>query len=168
MWLCYDHFSPVSKVLNLYDNIVINFAKEDKMYMFAKRCSKGDQWILRQTYAASLAFTSLVVTELSWKEMRRFAWGVIAPLLMVIFLNNVAVLRTLYIDALIVITKGRPLWSPIFSAINRSSFHRCGFETSSCHMCDKSSSACEWSGGFARGSPVFAPPNDWLGSKWMK
>ena len=35
-------------------------------------------------------------------------------------------------------------------------------------MWDKPSSACWWSGGVSRGSPVFAPPYDWLGSKWMK
>ena len=48
----------------------------------------------------------------------------------------------------------------IFSALNRLSSHRCGFEPSSDHTWDKSSSACGWPGGFSRGSPVFAPPND--------
>ena len=43
----------------------------------------------------------------------------------------------------------RPL---TFSDLNRSSSHRCGFEPSSG---DKPSSACGWSGGFSRGSPVF-------------
>ena len=53
----------------------------------------------------------------------------------------------------------------IFSgALNRSSSHRCEFEplASSGHMWDKPSSACGWSGGFSRGSPVFAPHYDWL------
>ena len=54
----------------------------------------------------------------------------------------------------------RPL---IFSALNRSSSHRCGFEPSSGHMWDKPCSACGWSSCFSRGSPVFAPPtqNEW-------
>ena len=39
------------------------------------------------------------------------------------------------------------LRSLIFSALDRSSSHRCG-------------SACEWSGGFSRGSPVITPPYD--------
>ena len=56
----------------------------------------------------------------------------------------------------------------IFSALNRSSSNRCGFEPSSGHMSDKPSSACGWSGGFSQGSQVFAPPNDWQGSKWVK
>ena len=43
-----------------------------------------------------------------------------------------------------------------FSDLNRSSSHRCEFEPSSGHMRDKPSSACRWSGGFSRGSPVFA------------
>ena len=47
----------------------------------------------------------------------------------------------------------RPL---TFSDLNRSSSRRCGFEPSSDHMCDKPSSACGWSGGFSRGSPVIA------------
>ena len=51
------------------------------------------------------------------------------------------------------------LRSLIFSALDRSSSPRCGFEPSS---------ACEWSGGFSRGSPVITPPYDWLGSKWVK
>ena len=33
---------------------------------------------------------------------------------------------------------------------------------------DKPGSACRWSSGFSRGSPVFVPPNDWLVSKWVK
>ena len=33
-------------------------------------------------------------------------------------------------------------------------------------MWNKPISACGWSGDFSRGYPVFAPPNDWLGSKW--
>ena len=48
----------------------------------------------------------------------------------------------------------------IFSALNRSSSHRCGLEPSSGHMWDKPSSACRWSGGFSRGSTVFDPPYD--------
>ena len=36
----------------------------------------------------------------------------------------------------------------IFSALNRSSSHRCGFESISGHMFDKPSSACGWSGDF--------------------
>ena len=59
----------------------------------------------------------------------------------------------------------RPL---ICSALNRSSSHRCGFELSSGHMWDEPSSACGWSGGFIRGSPVFAPPTDLFGSKQAK
>ena len=43
---------------------------------------------------------------------------------------------------------------PIFSALNHSSSHLCTFDT-----CE-TSQACGWSGGFSRGSPVFAPPND--------
>ena len=35
-------------------------------------------------------------------------------------------------------------------------------------MWDKPSSACGWEGGFSRGSPIFDPPYDWLGSKWVK
>ena len=58
--------------------------------------------------------------------------------------------------------------SLIFSTLNRSSSHCCGFESSSGHMWDKPSSACGWSGGFSWGSPVFAPSYDWLGSKWVK
>ena len=52
----------------------------------------------------------------------------------------------------------------MFSALTRSSSHRCGFKPCSGHMRDKPSSACGWSGGFSQGSPVFAPPNDltWL------
>ena len=56
----------------------------------------------------------------------------------------------------------------IFSALNRSSSHLCGFQPSSGHMWNKISSACGWSGVFSPGSPVFAPPYDWLGSKWLK
>ena len=48
----------------------------------------------------------------------------------------------------------------IFSALNHSSSHRCGFEPSSCDMLDKPKSACLWSGGFSWVSPVFAPPYD--------
>ena len=61
-------------------------------------------------------------------------------------------------------------WLPllIISALNRSSFHRCGIEPSSGHMWDKPKSACRWSGGFSWGSPVFAPLTDWLSSKWVK
>ena len=44
----------------------------------------------------------------------------------------------------------------LFSDLNRSSSHRCGFEPSSGHMWDKPSSDCGWSGGFSRGSPIFA------------
>ena len=36
----------------------------------------------------------------------------------------------------------------IFSAVNRSSSHRCGFEPTPDHMWEKPSSACGWSGGF--------------------
>ena len=46
----------------------------------------------------------------------------------------------------------------IFSTLNHLSSHRCGFEPSPGHMRDKPSSACWWSGGFSRASPVFAPP----------
>ena len=56
----------------------------------------------------------------------------------------------------------RPL---IFSALNHSSSQPCGFEPSSGHMWDKPSSACGWSGVFSQGSPIFAPPYDWLGLK---
>ena len=59
-------------------------------------------------------------------------------------------------------TKAAPVaeWlrSLIFSALNRSSSHRFGVEPSSGYMCDKPSSACDWSVGFSRGSPVFAKP----------
>ena len=44
----------------------------------------------------------------------------------------------------------------VIDALNLSSSHRRGFEPSSGHMWDKPSSACRWSGGFSRGSPVFA------------
>ena len=44
-----------------------------------------------------------------------------------------------------------------FSVLNRPSSHRCGFEPSSG---DKPSSACGWSDGFSRGSPV--SPTLWL------
>ena len=40
----------------------------------------------------------------------------------------------------------------------------CGFG----HMWGKPSSACGWPGGFSLGSPIFVPPYDWLGSKWVK
>ena len=50
------------------------------------------------------------------------------------------------------------------SALNRVSSHHCGFEPSSGHMSDKPSYACGWSGGISQGSPVYAPPNDWLSS----
>ena len=68
------------------------------------------------------------------------------------------------------VTVHRPLWLKplIFRALNRSSSHHYGFEPSSGHMWDKLSSACRWSGGFSWGSPVFAPPTDWLGSQWVK
>ena len=39
----------------------------------------------------------------------------------------------------------------ILSVLNRSLSHRCGFKPSSNHMCDKSSSACGWSGVFFSG-----------------
>ena len=52
--------------------------------------------------------------------------------------------------------RGRVIKADTFSDLNRSSSHRCGFEPSSGHMWDKPSSACGWSGGFSRGSPVFA------------
>ena len=48
----------------------------------------------------------------------------------------------------------------ICSALNSTQSHRCVFELSSCHMSDKPSSACGWSGGFPLGPPVFSPPND--------
>ena len=52
----------------------------------------------------------------------------------------------------------------IFSALNRLSSHRCGFEPSSGHTWDKSSSACGWSGGFFSGDLPFLPhPTIWLG-----
>ena len=44
----------------------------------------------------------------------------------------------------------------IFSAVNHSS-HRCGFEPSLCHMWDKPSSACGWSGVFFSGISCFHP-----------
>ena len=43
-----------------------------------------------------------------------------------------------------------------FSTQKCSSSHCCGLEPSS---------VCGWSGSFSRGSPVFIPPCDWLGSK---
>ena len=55
----------------------------------------------------------------------------------------------------------------IFITLNRSTSHHFGFEPHPDHMWDKPSSACGWLGGFSR-SPVFAPPCDWLGSKWVK
>ena len=61
---------------------------------------------------------------------------------------------------------GRPPWSLIFSALNRSSTRRCGFESRSGHRLDKPNSACGWSGGYSRWSPVFAPSYNWIGSKW--
>ena len=39
---------------------------------------------------------------------------------------------------------GRPPWLLIFSALNRLSSRRCGFESRSCHMWDKPSSPCGW------------------------
>ena len=60
------------------------------------------------------------------------------------------------------------LRSQIFSALNRSSSHHCRFKPSLGHMWDKPSSACWWSGGFSRESPIFAPTYDWLDSKWVK
>ena len=64
----------------------------------------------------------------------------------------------------------------IFSALNRLSSHQCGFEPTSGHMWDKPNSACGWTGGCSRGSPVFAPPSDWcaqnewynLTGRWTK
>ena len=44
----------------------------------------------------------------------------------------------------------------IFSALNRSSSHRCEFEPSSGNMWDNLSSVCGWSGCLSRGSPVLA------------
>ena len=44
----------------------------------------------------------------------------------------------------------RPL---IFSALNRSSSHCCGFERCSCHMWDTPSSACRWQVVFLRDLP---------------
>ena len=44
----------------------------------------------------------------------------------------------------------------IFSALNFSSFHHCGFEPSSGHMGDKPSSVCRWSGGLLGDLP-FSP-----------
>ena len=44
----------------------------------------------------------------------------------------------------------------IFSALNRSSSHRCGFESSSGHTSDKPMSTCGWSGGFLGDLP-FSP-----------
>ena len=48
------------------------------------------------------------------------------------------------------------LWPLNFSALNRSSSHRCGFEPSSGHMWDKPSFACRWSCEFSRDLP-FSP-----------
>ena len=50
--------------------------------------------------------------------------------------------------------------SLIFSAINRSSFHCCGFKPCSGHVCNKPSSVCGWSGSLSQGSPFFTPPFD--------
>ena len=58
------------------------------------------------------------------------------------------------------------LRSLIFRALNHSSCHRCGFKPSPGHMWDKPSSACGWSGDLSWGSPIFAPPYDWLSLKW--
>ena len=52
----------------------------------------------------------------------------------------------------------KPQSKIIFSAVSRSSCHRILFEPSSEHMWDKPSSACGWSGGFSRGSPVYVRP----------
>ena len=60
------------------------------------------------------------------------------------------------------------LRSLIISALNSSSSHCYGFEPSSGHMGDKPSSTYGWSGGFSGGSPIFAPPTNWLGLKWVK
>ena len=56
----------------------------------------------------------------------------------------------------------------IFSALNCSSSHRCGFEPCSGHLRDKPNSACRWSSGFSQESSIFAPPYDRLCSEWVK
>ena len=50
----------------------------------------------------------------------------------------------------------------IFSTLNCSSSHHCGFEPCFGHMWDQQNSACGWLGVFSWESPVFAPPNSWL------
>ena len=55
----------------------------------------------------------------------------------------------------------------IFSALNRSSSHGVGSSPARV-KCVKPSSACGLSGYFSRGSPIFAPPYYWIGSKWVK
>ena len=72
----------------------------------------------------------------------------------------IAFYRLSNIEVVPVIEWWRPL---IFSALNHSSSLRCGIEPSSGHV-----GQTKLSGGFSQGSPVFAQPNDWVGSKYVK
>ena len=54
----------------------------------------------------------------------------------------------------------------IFSALNHSASHRCGFGPSLGHMWDKPIFASRWSGSCFRGSPVFAPSTDSAYNGW--
>ena len=84
-------------------------------------------------------YTERKLTTVQHKHSHQFAMSFLSNTTDNAALNN---LRKHYlIDA-------APVAEWFISALNCSSSHRCGFEPSSGHMCDKSSSACRWWGVF--------------------
>ena len=83
-------------------------------------------------------------------------WAVIGQLHKLLFLSDVqfsAIANEMKTETASVAEWLRTL---IFSALNRPSSHRCGFEPSSGHMWNKPNFTCGWAYSFSQGSPVFA------------
>ena len=167
-----------------------NFASYLEDYLMEKRCiwDNGSVWLKDRPckinvgqwpiFHGPLILPYFIVRLKLFLYIKKWHWpGVFVPiraLALVVYrnifniydpLNNFSVIFILAVASV-----AEWLRTLIFSALNHLSSHRYGFQLSSSHIWDKSSSSCGWSGGFSWGSPVFAPPYDWLGSKskWME